>query len=351
MATTRLILPGKVSPWASLNRILAGPQYRDAKFFLLLDENSFQHCLPEVITRVKAFESAEFLELPVGEACKDLAIASQVWESLLESGADRSTVIVNIGGGCVMDLGGFVAASFKRGIRYINIPTTLLGMVDAAIGGKTAVNLGGAKNQVGFFHAPAITCICPQFTNTLSDDELLNGLFELLKTLMVAHPDLYASQVADILSGNVSLSNELISECALIKQAVVKSDPTDCGVRKILNFGHTFGHAIESYSLQQGASLRHGEAVGVGICCALYLSTMKLGLDRQVYSQYREALAKLLTVPHYSLKDTEALLAFMRHDKKNTSGQILCVLLQAVGEPVIDVAVSEHELRDALLQL
>lgn len=346
MNSSRLILPGRSNALSNLNRILNGPRYKGSKFFLLVDENSYENCLPVVLSRVTAFEEAEFLEVPVGEECKSLEIAAQVWGALLESGADRNTILVCIGGGCVSDLGGLVAAGYKRGIRHINIPTTLIGMVDAAIGGKTAVNLEGSKNQVGFFHMPELVCICPELTDSLPDEELINGLYEVIKTLAVADPEMYDHLITTIESGNVDLSNELITTCAEIKSAVVKQDPNDHGIRHILNFGHTFGHAIEVHS-----QLRHGEAVGVGMLCAMYLSVKKMGLDKEVYDRYRNALKKLLTLPKYSLKDTEAILALMRQDKKNRDGLILCVLLQEVGVPVIDVAVDENEIRDTLLNI
>ncbi len=351
MNTSKLIFPGKVSPLSTLNRILNGPKYHGIKFFLLVDENSYNNCLPEILSRVTAFQEAEFLEVPIGEECKSLEIAAQVWGGLLESGADRNTVLVNIGGGCVSDLGGFVAAGFKRGIRYINIPTTLIGMADAAIGGKTAVNVEGNKNQVGFFHAPEIVCLNPDFLSSLPDEEMINGLFEVIKTMAVSSPEIYTSLMNALMEGNVDVSDMLVRECAMVKHSVVKQDPTDLGIRHILNFGHTFGHAIESYGMKCHKPLRHGEAVGLGMLCAMYLSTKKLGLSDEVYSQYREIVKKMVEIPRYSLKDTEELLGYMRQDKKNADGHILCVLLQEIGVPVIDIMVDENEVRDALLKL
>lgn len=351
MTTTKLILPGKVSPLSTMNRVLNGPRYQDSRFFLLVDENSYQNCLPEILSRVNAFENAEFLEVPTGEECKSLEIAAQVWGALLESGADRDTVLVNIGGGCISDLGGMVAAAYKRGIRYINIPTTLIGMVDASIGGKTAVNVEGSKNQVGFFHLPEIVCINPDFLASLPDEEMINGMFEVIKTLAISQPDLYQLVIEDLMAGNVNVSDELVKECALVKQAVAKQDPNDHGIRHILNFGHTFGHAIEAYSHKQGSPLRHGESVGIGMLCAMYLSTKKLGLPEETYEQYRTILKKMLKLPKYSLIDTEGLLEYIRQDKKNSNGNILCVLLKELGAPVIDIAVDENEIRDALLKI
>lgn len=341
-----------LSALARLNRTLAGKAYAGARFVILVDENTYAHCLVPLVSTVARLQEAELLEVPVGEECKDLAIAQQLWESLLESGADRNTVLVNLGGGCVSDLGGFVAAGYKRGIRHINIPTTLVGMVDAAIGGKTAVNLAGSKNQVGFFHQPEAVCVEPAFLDTLPADEMKSGLGEMLKTLLIGDPDQYVTLCNMLIDGNVDLPDSMIASCVDIKNAIVKADPYDRGVRRILNLGHTFGHAIEAFSHTDGQQpLSHGLAVGIGLAAALYLSVQKLGLDAMVLTRYRQALSHLVDIPHYTLRDTEALLGYMRQDKKNHDGDICCVLLQAPGAPVVDLPVAEPELRAALLKL
>ena len=329
----KTILPSHQSPLSRLNRTLVGKAYRDARYFILVDENTYNHCLPQLVAQVEPLQKAEFMEVPIGEECKDIAIATQLWETLLESGADRNSVLVNLGGGCVSDLGGFVASGYKRGIRYINVPTTLIGMVDAAIGGKTALNLNGYKNQIGFFNPPDIVCINPSFLNTLPDEELFNGVFEMLKTMMIGDPDKYEQLCDMLLGGTLDLKPDMIAACAEIKTAVVKQDPTDKGIRHILNLGHTFGHAIESYSQQTGKPVK------------------KLGLPQACLDHYRSVATKLIELPHYTLRDTEALLSFMRQDKKNADGEIRCVLLKELGAPVIDLAVDENEIRDALLKI
>lgn len=352
-----IILPSRTSSLSRLNRSLSGKQFDNARFFILVDENIYNNCLAHLVSHVERLQEAEFLEVPVGEECKDMAIAQQLWDTLLESGADRQTVLVNLGGGCVSDLGGFVAAGYKRGIRYINIPTTLIGMIDAAIGGKTAVNVGNSKNQVGFFHQPTITCIEPSFLNTLPDEEMFNGTFEMLKTFMIGDPDRYRELCNMILGGNLDIQPDMIAACADIKNAVVKKDPNDNNIRHILNLGHTFGHAIESFSHQPNQnSLGHGLAVGAGLICALYLSVEKLGLPQDCLDQYRAVAKKFMPIPHYSLQDTETLLSFMRNDKKATIDEdrntiINCVLLQQIGAPVIDLPISENEIRQALLRM
>lgn len=327
----------------ALNRELQSDEWHDAKYVILLDENTFQHCLPLLIEQVEVLQEAEFIEIPTGEDCKSLEVASQVWQTLMESEADRGTVIVNLGGGCVSDLGGYVASCFKRGLRCINIPTTLLSMVDAAIGGKTAVNFGGVKNSIGTFHEAEIVCIERSFLGTLPPDELLNGRFEMIKTAAVTDAELFEKLLA-----NDTVTQKQISNVARIKHRVAVADPYDHDIRHILNFGHTFGHAIEVYR-----ELPHGVAVGLGMIAAMYLSVRKTELYESVYQSY-----SMWVKPHlpfdfmpFNLKDIEQLLALMRHDKKNAEGAIRCVLLKELGAAMIDVEVSDNEIRDALLRL
>ena len=348
----KIILPSQTSSLNRLSRTLAGKDYHNARFFILVDENTYNHCLAQLVSHVTPLQEAELMEVPVGEEGKDISIATQLWQTLMESQADRNSVLVNLGGGCISDLGGFVASGFKRGIRYINIPTTLIGMVDAAIGGKTALNLDGYKNQIGFFNPPDIVCINPDFLNTLPDEELFNGIFEMLKTFMIGDPNQYDRLCDMLLGGTLDLQPHMIATCAEIKSAIVKQDPKDKGIRHILNLGHTFGHAIESFSHESGQRpLSHGVAVGIGMVCALYLSVKKLGLPQTCLDCYRNVAAKLIELPHYTLRDTERILTFMRQDKKNAEGEIRCVLLQELGAPVIDLPIDENEIRDALLKI
>ncbi|MBP5527615.1 MAG: 3-dehydroquinate synthase [Bacteroidales bacterium] len=328
----------------ALGRELAKEEWQEAKYVILVDENTFQHCLPLLIGYVEALQEAEFIEVPVGEECKSLEVAAQVWQTLLEGEADRSTVLVNLGGGSVCDLGGFVAAGYKRGIRHIHVPTTLLAMTDAAIGGKTAIDFGGVKNSIGHFYPAAITVIEPAFLETLPEVEHLNGLMEMVKTAAVTDPTLFEQLLS---TDHYPLST--IKEVARIKARVVKSDPYDHSIRKILNFGHTFGHAIEVYR-----GLPHGLAVGVGMKVAIYLSTKKIGLQEEVYTTYSHWLKEQLStvncqLPTVNLKDIEQMLPLMRQDKKNADGTLRCVLLQEPGAAVIDVEVSDNEVRDAFL--
>ena len=323
----------------ALGRELAKEEWQGAKYIILLDENTFQHCLPQLVSQVEALQEAEFIEVPAGEECKSLEVAAQVWQTLLEGEADRQHVIVNLGGGSICDLGGYLAAGYKRGIRHINVPTTLLGMVDAAIGGKTAVDFGGVKNSLGHFYPAVLTVIETAFLETLPPEELLNGKMEMVKTAAVTDPALF-----ERLLSTDHYPPSTVKEVARLKARVVKADPYDHSIRKILNFGHTFGHAIEIYS-----GLPHGLAVGVGMKVAMYLSMRKLGLPEETYNTYFQWIKDHIKVPRYSLKDIEQMLPLMHQDKKNAAGALRCVLLQEPGAAVIDVEVSDNEVRDAFL--
>ena len=335
MKQTKIIYSGL----RTLSRELAADRWRDAHFVILVDENTFQYCLPTLVAKVEAFQEAEFIEVPVGEECKSLEVAAQVWQTLIEGEADRQTVIVNLGGGTVCDLGGFVAAGYKRGIRYVNVPTTLLAMVDAAIGGKTAIDFGGVKNSIGHFYPSELTVIEQDFLSTLPQEEMLNGQLEMVKTAAVADPGLYRSLIE-----NDGMAKQQIIATARIKNRVVKVDPYDHSIRHILNFGHTFGHAIEIHS-----DIPHGQAVGIGMLVAMYLSTKKTGLSEDVYRTYSMWIKERISLPHYTLKEIEQMLPLMRQDKKNTAGTLRCVLLQDLGAAVIDVEVTDNEVRDAFL--
>lgn len=343
MTTKSKILYGGLR---ALSRELAKEEWNDVRYTILLDENTFQHCLPLLVSQVEALQEAEFIEVPVGEECKSLEVAAQVWQTLMEGEADRQSVIVNLGGGCVCDLGGYVAAGYKRGIRYINVPTSLLSMVDASIGGKTAVNFGGVKNSIGHFYPAVLTVIEPEFLATLPEEELLNGQMEMVKSAAVTDPELFQQ----LLTAH-RLPLTAIKEVARMKSRVVKADPYDHGIRKILNFGHTFGHAIETYS-----HLPHGIAVGIGMKAAMYLSVKKIGFPEEIYNAYSQWLREqLLSINShllsFNLKDIEHMLSLMHQDKKNDCGNVRCVLLKELGAAVIDVDITDNEIRDVLLTL
>ena len=259
--------------------------------------------------------------------------------------ADRNVLLINLGGGVVTDLGGFAASTYKRGIKFINVPTTLLAMVDAAIGGKTGIDFGDGKNQIGTFAEAEEVIIDPVFLETLPQREICSGLAEMLKYGFIVDSNLL----------NVNLENyqQYITHCGEIKREIVMQDPTEKDLRKVLNFGHTLGHAIESHCLTTDYPLLHGEAVALGMLGALWLSVRQCGLDEKVLQDFESQLPMLLSETEASLSgsDIESILGYLVHDKKNKGENPQFVLLEAVGKPVWDVEIEPNLVKSSLQYL
>lgn len=311
---------------------------------VLTDENVAPYWLSE-LKHWLACEEAMELVIPAGETSKTLSMAQRIWKKLLRWHADRDTVLVNLGGGVISDLGGFVASCYQRGIRFVNVPTTLLAMVDAAIGGKNGVDFGGGKNQIGTFAEPIEVWVSPIYLSTLPQRELLSGLAEMLKYGYIADPSMMRLD-----AGNYE---QYLLRAGRIKRAIVARDPLDQGERKVLNFGHTLGHALESWSLLGDHPLRHGEAVALGMGGALWLSRELTGLPDAVVQDYWPKMQQLLAEVDLALgpDDLDAVLSFLACDKKNRSGEHRFVLLRGVGDPVIDQPVPDDLIRKSLLEV
>lgn len=321
---------------------------RNARCFILGDENTLAHALPELLAHVPSLREVETIQVRSGERTKDLDVCRALWAHLSERGADRGAVLVALGGGVITDLGGFVAATYKRGIRCVNVPTTLMGMVDAAIGGKTAIDLGGIKNLVGVFADPAGVYVHPPFLRSLGKRELLNGVAEMIKHGLVrdgAHwNELRRAPLHDL-----DALAPLIVRSAAIKAEVVTEDPRELGPRKLLNFGHTIGHAIEALALESAQrSLLHGEAVAIGMIAEAWLS-WRLGLlDRDRMNAVQEHLLGLF--PAYTMQpaDHHRVIELMRHDKKNVGDGFRFTLLTGIGSAQVDVPVTAAQTAEAL---
>lgn len=309
------------------------------KLFVLLDENTHLHCYDRIIRQVPALSSAEVLEVAPGEASKSIAIAEQLWSVLLSYGADRKALLINIGGGMISDLGGFIASTYKRGIRFINIPTSLLAMVDASVGGKTGINLGGDKNQVGTFAFPQKVYIYPEFLDTLPERERMAGMAEVMKHALIADDEFFS----DLLKDQFSMDH-LISRSVAIKNTIVAKDPKEASERKILNFGHTIGHAIESFLLGNGADILHGEAVWYGMIAEMALSQLRFGGDYSLVHPFLQKYA-----PKINLSFTyEMLEPYLFRDKKNEGEQINFSLISSPGKAHINQTASPEEIAQAL---
>jgi 3-dehydroquinate synthase len=320
-----------------------------SKIFILSDTNTQKLCLPRLKEKLNTNKSIEYLFIPTGEKNKTIIQASLLWQELCDLKADRFSLLINLGGGIVTDLGGFVAATLKRGIRFINIPTTLLGMVDAAIGGKTGVNLGALKNQVGSFTNPEMLIIDTFFLETLPERELKSGMSEIIKYGLSYDGDLF-SKINNTDIKNDDLLKELIYRSIEIKNEIVLKDPTEKNLRKVLNFGHSLGHAVESYFLDNNekAHLTHGESVAVGMVVATYLSSKYCDLYFKEAISIKHFLQSYFGKVPIEKSDYDALLNLLKHDKKAESGQVKFVLIDKIGRFKLDCQVSKTALIEAL---
>lgn len=257
--------------------------------------------------------------LPSGEKYKNIVSVEMVWTELSKKGASRNSVIINLGGGMVSDIGGFAAATFKRGIRYINLPTTLLAAVDASIGGKTGVNLNGLKNEIGAFWQPSVVIPLTFMFPSLPEEEWLSGCGEVLKTAILAGGHWLDKVATDafIKQRKPDLINEIVAFCLKFKDKIVSEDFKDHGRRRILNFGHTYGHALESLMLEKDKPIPHGVAVAYGIEYALQLSVDRQDIGRQLLDKYRKILKKYFPAVHLDSDDKTRIQYLMNFDKKN----------------------------------
>ncbi len=321
-------------------------QYESGQIFVLTDVNTRMYCLP-LLENLK-IRGEHVITVPSGENYKSLGSVEEIWRLLSSEGARRNALLINLGGGLVTDLGGFAASCFKRGIKCINIPTTLLAQVDASVGGKTGINFNGLKNEIGTFSVPEKVMIDVAFLKTLPRRQLLSGFAEMLKHGLLRggkHLQKLLAMDRDIISATDFPA--LLKESVEVKEKVVTEDPKEKGMRKSLNFGHTVGHAIESVAIEKGAELYHGDAVAYGMISELYLSVRKKGFDRGLYHEIRSFIMGLY--PAYNpLASPEELYGLMLHDKKNEKEGVNFTLLEATGKVSIDNYCSRGEVMEAL---
>ena len=311
-----------------------------SKLFILVDINTHEYCLPDFMSQLETEISIEIIEIDAGEQFKNIETCVGVWNALSELGADRKSLVLNLGGGVVTDLGGFVACTFKRGIKYINIPTSLLAMVDASIGGKTGVDLGALKNQIGVIHSGEMVLIDTSFLNTLPQNHLKSGLAEMLKHGLIADLE-YWRKLSDLAKLNLEDMDGLIYDSVMIKNEIVSKDPYEMKERKYLNFGHTLGHAIESFFLSDDhkPELLHGEAIAIGMVMECYISTQLLGFPKSDCDEIKHVMSGLYGKINIDVSDHNAIIDLLKYDKKNEHGNIYFVLLEAIGKPKVDCLV------------
>lgn len=329
----------------SLNKFINEGSYQP--LFILVDENTHQHCLPLFLADLEMDVQMEIIEIPSGEESKTIEIAKELWEAMTALNATRKSLLMNLGGGMITDMGGFVASTFKRGIDFINVPTSLLGMVDAAIGGKTGVDLNGIKNVIGSFALPKSTFVHTDFLKTLPQREFRSGMAEMLKHGLIQNKN-HWNKLIHLKNPEVKISAELIQESMEIKMDVIANDPFEKGIRKILNFGHTFGHAIESEFLETEDPYLHGEAIAIGMLIESILSYENEMISKTELDEIFSSIIHFFGVHPIDESLFPSLNKWMKHDKKNQKNQILFSLLDGIGDCKFDINQTDEQILEAL---
>ena len=317
--------------------------------FVLCDETTERLCLP-VVSDFECMKNAQRIVIPATDTHKTLESLSHVWSELQRMGATRHSLMVNLGGGMVTDLGGFAASTFKRGIPYINIPTTLLSMVDASVGGKTGINFGGLKNEIGVFNNARSVILDTTFLRTMDHENICSGYAEMLKHGLINNEEMWA----ELMNFSLELSDEsleklgrMVAESVAVKERIVTEDPTEHGIRKALNLGHTAGHAFESLALERKAVL-HGYAVAWGMIVELYLCCVKTGFPQEKMRQTVAFIKENYRRMAITCDDYPHLIELMHHDKKNEGNSIIFTLLGSIGDIRINQTATEEEIMEAL---
>lgn len=321
-----------------------------SNIFVLTDNNCIEKCFPKIKSALP--KDAKTFTLQEGEENKSVESLTKIWNFLIENNADRKSLLINLGGGIITDIGGFAASTFKRGIDFVNIPTTLLSQVDASVGGKTGVNFGGFKNEIGIFNQAKKVFIYSNFLATLKEDEFLSGFAEMIKHSLIfdlQHFEDLKSFYFRYFKRNRNEISKLIKKSIEIKEHFVKNDVTDKGIRQTLNFGHTFGHAFESYFQKNKIrKIKHGEAVAFGMICELFISNKLLNFPISDFYLIANFIKDIYGKFIIEENDFELIYNFMLHDKKNISQQINCVLLEKIGKAKYNMPISKKNVFDTL---
>ena len=312
-----------------------------SQLFVLTDENTHAHCLP-LLNRFLADQTYIEIQIPSGEVNKTISSCTYIWSQLTAHQADRSALVLLLGGGVLTDMGAFAASCYKRGLRFVNIPTTLLAMVDASTGSKTGIDFEGLKNHIGLFSSPLATLIHQDFLRTLDLRQFKSGVCEMFKHGLIASASHW-----QLLKTHIEHPEQLIAESVALKVKIVSQDPTEKGLRKILNFGHTLGHALETYFLNTENPLLHGEAIAAGILLESFLSAHYGSLSNAELDDISSTLNSYYTLPQLSRETQEAVVLLMRHDKKNHKDAVNFVALAKIGEAKYDITYTDEALQEA----
>ena len=317
------------------------------KLFVLTDTTTLELCMP-VLQNFYCMKEAHIITIPATDSHKDIDSLMMVWKGLQEGGASRHSCMINLGGGMVTDLGGFAASTFKRGINFINIPTTLLAMVDASVGGKTGINFGGLKNEVGVFNDSKFVILDTEFLKTLDAENICSGYAEMLKHGLISTEAMWEELVSfDLDKPDLKQLQRMVGDSVKVKERIVEQDPHEQGIRKALNLGHTVGHAFESLALAEGRPVLHGYAVAWGIVCELYLSYIKVGFPKEKMRQTIQFIKENYGGFAFNCKQYDQLYELMKHDKKNTAGVINFTLLKEVG----DICLNQTADKDTIYEM
>ncbi len=320
----------------------------------LTDTNTEKYCLKSFKKSIcninsevsKIINSNSFYySLPPGESSKNIDESIKVWDFLIQNGFKRNSLIINLGGGMVTDIGGFISSTFMRGIDFVNVPTTLLGMVDASIGGKTGIDFKNLKNIIGKFEFAKIILIDKSFLKTLNEQHIVSGLAEMIKHALIDSTNHWNS-IRKIESIK-DISKEIIYSSILTKVKIIEKDPTEKDLRKHLNYGHTLGHALESFLLGTKRELLHGEAISIGIILESYLSYLRLKFDINKVNQIKSFIMKFYKKIHFEIKDIEIIIKLLKYDKKNINDNALFVLINNIGEPTTNNEINTIEIKEA----
>lgn len=314
-----------------------------SSIFILVDENTKTHCYEKIKSQF-SFDH-HLIEITSGEINKNLSTCQNVWQQLLDHNADRKSLMINLGGGVIGDLGGFCASTYMRGIDFIQLPTTLLSQVDASVGGKLGIDFNHLKNLVGVFNNPLLVWVDTSFLSSLPANELRSGYAEVIKHCLIADKDMWQTIKSYADPQNISDWSKIVSDSIQIKNKVVFEDPLESGKRKILNYGHTIGHAIESLLLDTQHKLLHGEAIAQGMIYEARLSVDKLGLSKNEFEEVKNYIEQVYGTFNHQIIDVEKMISNATKDKKNFAGEIKMASIDTIGSCQHDVGVSIEDIK------
>ena len=324
------------------------------KILILTDDNTKKNCLHIFISSLSPTNNQVLNQInsklfhysvKPGENSKNIETSIELWKFLIDKGFKRSDLIINLGGGMITDLGGFVASTFMRGVKFINVPTTLLGMVDASIGGKTGIDYMKIKNIIGSFEYAKIILVDYRFLDTLTKRQKTAGYAEMIKHSLISKKSKF--DLIKKVDSVEEIPHEVIYQSIVTKISIIEIDPRESSIRKFLNYGHTLGHAIESYLLGSNAELLHGEAIAIGIILETYLSYLKTGFDFEQLNDIKRHINKHFSSIKFNASDIYEIISLLKYDKKNSDDKPMFVLLEDVGKPLFNQVVSEKEIEDA----